>query len=116
MQIDDAYLGGKRNGGKPGRGSENKQPFLIAVETNHDLEHPRFAVIEPVQAFSNEALSEWITRWLAPGAEVYTDGLACFRRLEEAGHAHTIMVTGGGHTGARRAVDEHRAGQRQTGH
>jgi hypothetical protein len=30
-QIDDAYLGGERNGGKPGRGSENKQPLQIAV-------------------------------------------------------------------------------------
>ena len=96
VQIDDAYLGGERNGGKPGRGSENKQPFLIAVETDHDLEHPRFAVIEPVRAFSNEVLTDWIARRLAPGAEVYTDGLACFRRLEDAGHAHTTVVTGGG--------------------
>ncbi|RBC89509.1 transposase, partial [Xanthomonas oryzae] len=28
--------------------------------------------------------------------EVYSDGLACFRRLEEAGHAHTTLDTGGG--------------------
>ncbi len=34
VQIDDAYLGGERNGGKAGRGSENKQPFLIAVQTD----------------------------------------------------------------------------------
>jgi transposase-like protein len=34
VQIDDAYLGGERNGGKPGRGSENKQAFVIAVETD----------------------------------------------------------------------------------
>lgn len=27
VQLDDAYLGGERNGGKPGRGSENKRPF-----------------------------------------------------------------------------------------
>jgi hypothetical protein len=27
----DAYLGGERNGGKPGRGSENKQAFLTSV-------------------------------------------------------------------------------------
>lgn len=33
VQIDDAYLGGERNGGKPGRGSENNQAFLIAVQT-----------------------------------------------------------------------------------
>lgn len=28
VQIGDAYLGGKRNGGKPGPGSENKRPFV----------------------------------------------------------------------------------------
>ena len=31
VQIDDAYLGGERNGGKAGRGSENKIPFVFAV-------------------------------------------------------------------------------------
>ena len=51
VQIDDAYLGGERNGGKPGRGSENKQAFLIAVETDATLEHPVFAVIEPIRTF-----------------------------------------------------------------
>jgi transposase-like protein len=31
VQVDDAYLGGERTGGKPGRGSENKVPFVAAV-------------------------------------------------------------------------------------
>ena len=31
VQIDDAYLGGERAGGKVGRGSENKVPFVAAV-------------------------------------------------------------------------------------
>jgi hypothetical protein len=31
VQLDDAYLGGERNGGKPGRGSENKVPIVAAV-------------------------------------------------------------------------------------
>ena len=31
VEIDDAYLGGERSGGKPGRGSENKIPFVAAV-------------------------------------------------------------------------------------
>lgn len=96
VQIDDAYLGGERNGGKPGRGSENKQPFLIAVQTDEQLEHPTFAVIEPVKAFDDASLKDWIARRLAPECEVYSDGLACFRRLEDAGHAHTTLVTGGG--------------------
>ena len=33
VEIDDAYLGGERTGGKRGRGSENKVPFVAAVET-----------------------------------------------------------------------------------
>ena len=99
VQIDDAYLGGERNGGKPGRGSENKQPFVIAVATDDTHEHPCFAVIEPVKAFDNVSLTDWIDRRLAPETEVYTDGLSCFRRLEDAGHAHTVLVTGGGRAG-----------------
>lgn len=96
VQIDDAYLGGERNGGKPGRGSENKQPFVIAVSTDEHLEHPTFAVIEPVRAFDNASLTEWVARRLAPDAEAFTDGLGCFRRIEAAGHAHTVLETAGG--------------------
>ena len=33
VEIDDAYLGGERSGGKSGRGSENKVPFIAAVQT-----------------------------------------------------------------------------------
>lgn len=89
-------LGGERTGGKSGRGSENKQAFLIAVETDENLERPRFAVIEPVRAFDNASLKDWVARRLAPQAEAYTDGLACFRRIGDAGHARTVLETGGG--------------------
>ena len=33
VEIDDAYLGGERSGGKNGRGAENKEPFIAAVQT-----------------------------------------------------------------------------------
>lgn len=96
VQIDDAYLGGERNGGKVGRGSENKQPFIIAVSTDAALEHPTYAVIEPIKGFDNASLTDWSARRLAPAAEVYSDGLACFGRVVETGHAHTVLATGGG--------------------
>lgn len=96
VQIDDAYLGGEHNGGKRGRGSENKQPFVIAVATDETLEHPTFAVIEPVRRFDNASLTDWGQRRLAPGAEVYSDGLACFGRVIDLGHAHTVLETEGG--------------------
>ncbi len=96
VQIDDAYLGGERNGGKAGRGSQNTQPFLIAVQTDANFTAPSFVVIEPVRTFDNASLTDWTARRLAPECEVYTDGLACFRRLEDGGYAHTTLDTGGG--------------------
>jgi transposase-like protein len=96
VQIDDAYLGGELNGGKPGRGSENKQAFVMAVETDETLEHPRFAVIEPVRTFDNPTMTEWANRRLAPEAEAFSDGLGAFRRFAATGHAHTVLETEGG--------------------
>jgi hypothetical protein len=66
VQVDDAYLGGERNGGKPGRGSENKQPLVIGVQTDSTLEHATFAVIEPVRPFDNVSLRDRVARQLAP--------------------------------------------------
>lgn len=102
VQIDDAYLGGERTGGKRGRGSENKQALVIAVQTDDTHQRPTFAVLEPVQAFDNVSLEDWVARRLAPKCEVYSDGLACFRRAEAAGHAHVVLDTGGG----REAIDQ----------
>jgi transposase-like protein len=95
VQIDDAYLGGEHNGGKVGRGSPGKQPFVVAVETDENLEHPHHAVLEPVRAFDNASLTDWCQRRLTPQAELYSDGLACFARSVDTGHAHTVLVTEG---------------------
>ncbi len=96
VQMDDAYLGGERNGGKSGRGAPGKQAFVTAVQTDKDLEHPSYAVMEPVRSFDNASLRDWCQRRLAPGGEVYSDGLACFGRCIDTGSAHTVLVTAGG--------------------
>lgn len=96
VQVDDAYLGGELNGGKPGRGSENKQAFVVAVATDETLEHPTFAVIEPVRSFDSTSIEDWGKRRLAPDAEVYSDGLGCFRRFVDLDHAHSVLETEGG--------------------
>ena len=33
VEMDDAYLGGERSGGKRGRGAPGKMPIITAVET-----------------------------------------------------------------------------------
>lgn len=63
--------------------------------TDENLEHPTFAVIEPVRTFERAAITDWCQRRLAPDAEGFTDGVWAFRRFANAGHAHTVLKTGG---------------------
>jgi hypothetical protein len=93
--IDDAYLGGERNGGEAGGGSENKVPFVIAVEVS-DQGHPRPAVMTPVSGFTLTALAEWTPHHLRPDTGVYSDGLGACRAVIDAGHAHTVIESAGG--------------------
>lgn len=94
VQIDDAYLGGERTGSRPGRGSENKVPIVVAVSTTKDG-RPREAVITPVASFSKRVIAEWADCHLGTASEVFTDGLSAFDALEERGHPRTLMVTEG---------------------
>ena len=96
IQIDDAYLGGERPGGKAGRGSENKIPIVAAVSVNK-AGRPVHAKITPVAGFSSEAIATWARDHLAPGSAVLSDGLACFRSVTAAGCSHEVIVTGGRH-------------------
>ncbi|RQW84010.1 MAG: hypothetical protein EHM79_14755 [Geobacter sp.] len=43
-------IGGQRSGEKVGRGSDNKIPFVAAIETNEEG-HPLRAVFSPVIGF-----------------------------------------------------------------
>lgn len=94
VEIDDAYLGGERHGGKAGRGSENKVPFIVAVETT-DLGHPLRVCLKKLP-FTKEAIAAWAKTALASSARVVSDGLSCFQAVTAAGASHERTVTGGG--------------------
>lgn len=94
VQVDDAYLGGERNGGKAGRGSENKRPFVIGVSVT-DAGHPQYAVIDPLPGFTKAALTQWAGERLEPESEVYSDGLGAFHAFADTGHAHTVVAAKG---------------------
>ena len=96
IQMDDAYLGGERPGGKAGRGSENKIPIIAAISLN-ESGHPIHAKITPVIGFSSEAVGSWAMAHLDRDCAVLTDGLACFRSVITAGCSHEAVVTGGKH-------------------
>lgn len=94
VQVDDAYLGGERPGGKAGRGAENKVPFVAAVSTDA-LGHPAYAKMAPVPGFTRKAIAAWANDTLSPGCAVVSDGLACFAGVADAGCRHQPVVVGG---------------------
>lgn len=93
IEIDDAYLGGELPGGKVGRGSENKVPFIAAVQTN-DQGHPLYAIFKTVKSFCKEEVELWAKRSLRPSSLVVSDGLQCFKAIEAAGCFHQREIVG----------------------
>ena len=93
VEVDDAYLGGELPGGKAGRGSENKVPFIAAVQTS-ESGHPLMAVFSRVKTFSRAEIKDWAGLHLAASATVVSDGLACFASVTTGGAAHEPVVVG----------------------
>jgi transposase-like protein len=94
VQIDDAYLGGELVGGKAGRGSENKVPFVAAISLS-DEGNPMYIKMTPIPGFTLNAISEWAQADLNPGCAVLSDGLACFAGVTKAGCSHHPIIAGG---------------------
>jgi hypothetical protein len=94
VQVDDAYFGGELSGGKAGRGSENKVPFVAALAFD-DEGHPLRVKLTPVSGFTSKAIANWAKTNLAAGCAVLSDGLVCFAAVTEAGCQHQAIIIGG---------------------
>ena len=94
VEVDDAYLGGRLTGGKPGRGSDNKVSFIAAVQTTDDG-RPLLACLQKLK-FTKDAVSQWARKSLCASARVVSDGLNCFAGVTASGASHYPTVTGGG--------------------
>ena len=94
VEIDDAYLGGEYHGGKPGRGSPNKIPFVVAVQTT-ESGAPVLACFS-TRPFTKESIEEFAAQRLLAPATLVSDGLGCFTAVQGTGIHHERHVTGGG--------------------
>jgi hypothetical protein len=93
VEVDDAYLGGERSGGKPGRGSENKVPFVIALQTVRGGA-PHLLCMAQLP-FRRTAIAEFAAAHLVRPLTAVSDGLDRLRAA--AGHSvHERIVSGGG--------------------
>lgn len=97
VSVDDAYLGGEKTGGGPGRGSSNKVAFVAAVEMKEG--RPQRVRFDPVSGFSFAALTPWAKQALAPGCCVTSDGLLGFEVLERLKYEHKVVQAPRGKAG-----------------
>ena len=74
VQLDDACPGGERSGGKAGRGSENKVPFVAALSLD-ESGGPTDLKLDVVSGFNSQAIGKWAKTRLTPGCVVLSDGL-----------------------------------------
>ena len=101
VEIDDAYLGGEREGHiNGGRKAANKTAFVAAIQTSDDG-HPLRMRLTPVVDFTNADMARWAQGHLAPGCHVVSDVTWAFAQVVQAGATHERHVTGGGRQGAR---------------
>jgi ribosomal protein L37AE/L43A len=100
VEIDDAYLGGERPG-KRGRGSENKIPFIAAVQTNQ-LGHPLFIRLDRLNTFNHAAIKAWASQALAASAHVLSDGWSGFAGLAKHVSVHEPIIVGAGRPAVQR--------------
>src|SRR5919206_843264 len=95
VELDDAYLGGERSGGKRGRGAAGKTPIVAAVETTAERK-PRRLRLSVVKGFRKKEVERIAKRDFEPGSNVVSDGLSCWPAVEKAGCSHRPMATGAG--------------------
>ena len=88
--ADDAYLGGV-HAGKPGRGSENKVPFLAAVELN-DGGHPQHVRFDPIANLKGSTMAGWARTALHETVHPVTDGWASFCAAGAVVAEHSAII------------------------
>jgi len=99
VEMDDAFLGGERSGGKPGRDSENKVPVVVAAQTVGMNHKPHRVCLSQIPHRLTE-VARVCSEHLDRPVTVVSEGLACFTAARQAG-VHEAIVTGGGSASAK---------------
>lgn len=100
IEMDDAYVGGASRGGKRGRGSPSKTPFVAAVETTPDGKAHRVK-LRRVRRFTKKIVKSVTKRIVMPGSRVVTDGYRAFGAVADADCNQEAILTGSGRQAAR---------------
>ena len=100
IEIDEGYIGGHEEGGKRGRGSENKKIVVVAVQLekiktdkpNVSLRDYRLAKVRAkhIESASKEELHSFIIENVSRGSTLIRDNWSGYSGIEELGYKSVI--------------------------
>lgn len=88
VELDEAYVGGKRSGGKRGRGAPGKTIVMGLKERGGRI------TAEVIPDIKKDTLREVVSRNVEPGSVVSTDELVSYGLLEGDGFKHGMVQHG----------------------
>jgi len=91
VEFYDAYFGGELSGGKVGRGSKNKAPFIAAVQTSNQNK-PCMLFSQRVKAFNSQEILAWVSQSLVPDTNVVSDGSGVFSPFLSLGSPTNVKL------------------------
>ena len=93
VEVDETYIGGVEEGGKTGRGTENKTLVAIAVELPVNSKALGRIRLQVVPDAGKKALQGFVKANVESGSTVITDGWASYFSLTEEGYPHVVQKT-----------------------
>lgn len=89
IEVDDAYIGGKKPG-KKGRGAKGKKPIVVAVENKGNK--AGFVAMEAVESICGKDIKGFLDRHVKEGQHVRTDAFPAMNIIDET-YQHEKKVT-----------------------
>ena len=91
IEVDETYMGGVETGGKRGRGSENKEIVVIAVEVLFPNGFGRIRM-RRIPDVSSASLGSFVGDVVAKGSEILTDGWSGYGSVAKMGYQHKAVI------------------------
>ena len=91
VEVDEAYIGGKEEGGKTGRGTENKVLVAVAIEFQDKGKVGR-ARLTVIPDASKESLHGFIKDNIDKGSTIISDGWKSYASIHLEGYQHSVYV------------------------
>lgn len=91
VEVDETYIGGFEKGGKRGRGTENKDIVVIAIEVFSPKGFGRVRM-RRIPDVSGESLVPFICTEVKTGSEILTDGWNGYNDLKKHDFTHKKTI------------------------